>query len=199
MSADVSRIPMLDSSQDDRLLDKLPPLRNLPRLAIEELREAAAVFEVLPDVEYPIISFTDLLEKLGGPDATISIVGVRFRPADMEGRISASYFPIGSSDDFVAKVGELLLRNRKKFPDPFQELERIRQVLPRFAFPIADREALRRMLGDSRIPFGRAARTADQIAEAVPDDYFPIASEEDLDRKALRLMQKRPLIEPRHE
>jgi hypothetical protein len=118
----------------------------------------------------------------------------------MVGRISASYFPIGSSDDFVAKVGELLLLNRKKVADPLQELERIRQTLPRrFAFPIADREALRGALGDSRIPFGRVARTADQIAEAVPDDYFPILSEQDLDRKALRLMQKRPLIEPRHE
>lgn len=199
MSTEEPRIPALDVTQDERLLDKLPRLQHKPRLDVEELREAAAVFDALPgDLTYPILSFTDLLDKLGGVQARITIAGVNFRPADMSGRIPASYFPIGSADDFVAKVGELIARNRQKVPDPSREYEKIRRVVPRLTFPITDRRALREAIGNRRIPFGRVTRTAQQVAAAVSDDYFPITSEDDLQRKAFRLMQKRPLIEPPH-
>lgn len=199
MAKDVSGIPALDSTRDHELRSQLPSLRHDPSLDVEELREAAAVFEALPQFEYPIASFVDLIAKLGGPNEHITIAGVTFRPVDMAGRMPATYFPIGSSDDFVAKVGELISKNRKKVPDPAKELKRIRRVLPSLSYPIKDRDALRKALEDTSIPFGRVTRTAQQVADAVPNDYFPIKSEQDLDLKALRLMQKRPLIEPKHD
>lgn len=193
-------VPALAGTTEEELIRRLPPLQHRPRLDIEELRETVAVFEALPRFEYPIRSFTDLLDKLGGPNATVTIVGVRARVVDLEGRISAAYFPIGSADDFVAKVGELIARNRKKVADPMGEFQRILRDLPRLDFPIASRAALRDALGNVEIRFGRATRTAAQVAEDLPDDYFPITSGEDLRRKALRSMMKRPLLVPhRHE
>jgi hypothetical protein len=198
MSSRYERIPALASTEEDELIRRLPRLRRRPRLDIEELRETVAVFEALPEFRYPIESFTDLMDKLGGPEATVTIVGVRARVVDLEGRIAANYFPIGSADDFVAKVGELIARNRKKVADPPAEFQRIRRQLPDLPYPIADRAALRRALGDMQIRFGRSTRTAEQVAGDVPDGYFPIRSEDDLRRKALRLMVKRPLL-TRHD
>jgi hypothetical protein len=196
MSSYEEQIPALATTEEDELIRRLPPLQHRPQLDIEELRETVVVFEALPTLTYPIISFTDLVHKLGGPNATVTILGVRARVVDMAERITASYFPIGSTDDFVAKVGELISRNRKKVANPAQEFNRIRRELRDLSFPIANRAALRAALGNTEIRFGHSTRTADQVVADVPDAYFPIQSEDDLKRKALRLMVKRPLLTP---
>ncbi len=76
-----------------------------------EVAEAiAAVGAVTAKAKFPVESFHDLTEAMGGPDATIAFRGREFALSELEHQIPAYYFPIANVNDLIAKFGDLSKR-----------------------------------------------------------------------------------------
>lgn len=176
------------------LLKQLPPVRHTPLVDVADLREVVKVFAVLPPLEYPIGSASELIEKLGGPDKTFDIVGVSVDPLRMIKYMPAYYFPIISVENFIEKMAELV-RNNRKLPDVPKELANLKQQLPSLHFPIASADELLKMVGPKKAyRFQGIDVLPEQMVHYIPSHFFPIHSEEDFDRKVAQLILTRPLI-----
>jgi hypothetical protein len=179
-------------------LKHLPETRYRPLVNGVELREIIIVFKGLPELEYPIESGGELIEKLGGPKAVLDMEGMKIGPWRMIKYLPAYYFPIVSIENFIEKMSELIKENRKQVNVP-EEIERIRKQLPDLEYPIKTREMLVKVFGKSfsaenRFQFQGGPVTIKEVTREIPDDYFPIDSEDDFIAKATRLMVSRPLL-----
>jgi hypothetical protein len=81
----------------NRLLPKYPDFRDT----------ISVINLVTKNAKYPINSFEDLANAMGGDNATITFRGKTMTMADARSVIPAYYFPIASETDLVAKVGDL--------------------------------------------------------------------------------------------
>jgi hypothetical protein len=61
--------------------------------------------------KYPVNSFDDLADALGGDKATIMFGGRTVTMAEARNLVPAYYFPIGSERDLVAKISDLRSRS----------------------------------------------------------------------------------------
>jgi len=191
-----------DRRQDpetQQLLQRIPGLKYAPLVGAADLEEILKVHPALPDLQFPIESAGELIDKLGGSDKTFEIVGVDVDPLRMIKYMPAYYFPIVSMENFIEKMAELVRQNRKQVDVP-KELasikEQIREQLPNFSFPIPNAEALLKvMTRRQNFTFQGGKVDPRQAVQRIPAHYFPIESEEDFDRKIGQLMITRPLIE----
>lgn len=176
------------------LVKRLPAMKHTPLVGAADLREVMKVFEQLPPLEYPIGSAAELIEKLGGPGRPVEIVGMRVDPLRMIKYMPAYYFPIHSQENFIEKMAELIRENRPSVDIP-QELTSIKRQLPTLKYPIASPDEFLKMIGtQQRYRFQGQEVDTEEMVKRIPDDYFPIQSEDDFDLKVARLMLSRPLI-----
>jgi hypothetical protein len=169
-------------------------VRYPPLVGVSDLREVKQVLAVLPDLEFPVNSAGELIEKLGGPDQNLRLVGITVEPLRMIKYMPSYYFPIASMENFIEKMAELIRDNRKQVNVP-EELARIKEQLPTLRFPIDSPEDLLRITGANRvIRFQGGPVDPQQIMRRLPQDFFPINSEEEFDSKVAQLMMTRPLI-----
>jgi hypothetical protein len=188
----------LDTRNDEevkRLLQKLPPLQYTPLIGAPDLQEVAKVFEGLPELQYPINSASELIEKLGGADRKLNIVEMEVDPVRMIKYMPAYYFPIVSPENFIEKMGELIRVNRKQV-DVNEELAHVKRQLSGLKFPIDDPAHLLRqvMSHGKRFTFQGGRVDPRQIMDRIPPYVFPIQSQEDFDNKISALMLNRPLL-----
>jgi hypothetical protein len=169
-------------------------VRYPPLVGVSDLREVKQVLAVLPDLEFPVNSAGELIEKLGGSDQNLRLVGITVEPLRMIKYMPSYYFPIASMENFIEKMAELIRGNRKQVNVP-EELARIKEQLPTLRFPIDSPEDLLRITGAKRvIRFQGGPVDPQQIMRRLPQDFFPINSEEEFDSKVAQLMMTRPLI-----
>jgi hypothetical protein len=71
----------------------------------KEIRRVGA--ELKDRSAFPIESFDDLVEQLGGEDARVSYDGRRYRVRPFRGFVPRNYFPLISEGDFVDKAKDL--------------------------------------------------------------------------------------------
>jgi hypothetical protein len=160
-----------------------------------DLREIVKVFASLPDLEFPINSAGEFIEKLGGSDKTLAMAGIEVDPMRMIKYMPAYYFPIPTIENFIEKLAELVRANRKQVNIP-KELETIRHQLPEMRFPIENAGELVRMLGSRhRYKFQGRDVYPEEIIKRIPAEFFPVASKREFESKIIRLMAALPLIE----
>ena len=92
---------------NDFTAQDLPMLNRLIGLHPDFQETAAVVRQVTTNAKYPINSFDDLAETLGGEQATLTIRGRATTLAELRGLVPAYYFPIGSERDLVAKIADM--------------------------------------------------------------------------------------------
>lgn len=189
-----SRYDVRDDPRAQELLGKLPSVRFKPVVGAAELEEIVKVFDALPEIEFPVTSAGELIDKLGGSGKMLDIVRVSVDPMRMIKYMPAYYFPIASMENFIEKMAELVRQNRKEVDIP-RDLAGIKQQLPSLRYPINSQDDLQRMVGIRGYKFRGREVTAEQIMHRLPADFFPVRSEEDFDAKVSRLMATRPLIE----
>jgi hypothetical protein len=178
----------------EKIIERFPKLKYRPLVGRVELIEIARVMKQLPELQYPIASAGELIEKLGGSRGVFEIEGIKVSPRRMIKYMPAYYFPIFSVENFIEKVGELIIRNRKHV-NIAEEVESIRKQLPRLHYPIRSAEQLAETLGQKTVyKFQNRDVSPERIVKRIPSDYFPIVSEDDFYRKIRRLMATRPLI-----
>ena len=167
-----------------------------PLAATSDLSEADKVMPHIQRLRYPIESPTDLVEQLGGRDATLVIEGVQVSPHRMMRYLSARYFPISSSENFRAKIAELIRQQRDPV-DLHHEVQAIRQQLPSLKYPIDDHDGLIKQLAGKKFKFYGREVYPEIATHHVPRDIFPIVSEQDFHKKIevlIRTMVNRPII-----
>lgn len=179
----------------EKIIEKLPKLKYRPLVGKTELIEIAKVMKQLPELQYPIASAGELIEKLGGPTKEVfEIEGIKVSPRRMIKYMPAYYFPIFSVENFIEKMSELTIKNRKQV-NVAEEVESIRKQLPGLHYPIRSAEQLAEMLGPKTVyKFQKKEVSPERIVKRIPSDYFPIVSEDELFRKIKKLMATRPLI-----
>ena len=62
-----SRFDRRDDPEVQELLWRFPPVERKPLIGAADLREIAKVFDALPELDYPINSASELVDKLGAP------------------------------------------------------------------------------------------------------------------------------------
>jgi len=76
-----------------------------------ELAEAIAIASsVIERITFPVNSFQDLIEAMGGAEAKVQFRERSFIIAEFESQVPAYYFPIANENDFIAKIGDLARR-----------------------------------------------------------------------------------------
>jgi hypothetical protein len=190
-----NRLDYRHHPEAQELLRKLPEMRYAPMAGATDLREIVRVFEGLPDLEYPIESAGELVEKLGGGEKALRMAGMEVDVLLILKRMPAYYFPIASVENFVEKMAELLRANRKTTDVP-AELGLLKRQLPKLRFPIENEQQLIKSLeGTKSVVFrGRVIEARDALGRVHGRGLFPIRSEEDFDRKVAVLMGTRELV-----
>jgi len=180
----------------EKTLKKMPKLKYSPHVSPIELIEIGKVMEKLPELEYPISSAAELIEKLGGRNKRFELEGVTIIPHVFVKRMPAYYFPIFSKENFIEKMAEVLRQNRKKTNDLPKQIKDLKQKLPKLDYPIQDGDQLVSKIGDKAIHSEIMHRdvTAREMVKHIPDYYFPMVSEDDFYLKIGMLMTTRPLV-----
>lgn len=65
------------------------------------------VKQISEKANWPLNTFDDLEQALGGEDATVTFRGRTFSTAEVRRLIPSYYFPITSADDLIAKIADL--------------------------------------------------------------------------------------------
>ena len=178
----------------------LPKLATKPLVGALELAEVLKVLQGLgtnlDNLEFPVNSAGELVDKLCSADSFYEIVGVQVDPFRMIKYMPAYYFPIVDLTNFIEKIAALIVENRPKI-DASEELKLLKRQLPYLTFPIQDAaemiEAVAREGVNINFRGGRVNMA--EAVKRVPKDFFPITSEEDFDRKVKHAIQSRPLIQ----
>jgi hypothetical protein len=188
--SDVRNLP-----EAEELRKRLPAMSYSPLVGPTDLREIVKVFDNLPDLEYPINSAGELIEKMGGSQRSIGIDGAEVDPMRMIKFMPAYYFPITSVENFIEKMAELIRDNRMKVDVP-TELASLQRQLPRLDYPIESRDELVEKLSAARtLTFQGHKVDPRKVLDKVRDpDLFPIRSQDDFDQKIAQLMSTRELI-----
>lgn|GEM_PF-1849242 len=197
-SESIRRVAARQREEAEGLWGRMPPVRQRPLVSSVDLREIVRVFEALPTLRYPIDTAADLLEQLGGEDATVQLAGIDVRVARMIGYLRAYYFPISSVENFIEKLAEVIRTNRPSV-DISTEVPKLKQSLGDLKYPIADSADLARQSGgEDGVAFRRIDGKTAPLLTQMPEEFFPVESEEDLDRSLALALLSRPLISP-HE
>jgi hypothetical protein len=178
------------------------PARRYGLIDSKSLSDIIEIFKGLPEFQYPINSAGELVEKLGGPDASVNILGVPVSVRRLGKGMPAGYFPIASLENFVEKMATLVRRSRPSL-NLLREIGHIRPYLPAMKFPMQSVDDLLRAFQSveslpatsPRLP-PQHSRTVDGakvrawISHHMRPKVFPIQTEEDLYHKALGLIPK---------
>jgi hypothetical protein len=89
--------------------DQLRIMKTLLKYHPQVAQAVAAVTAVTAKAKFPIHSFQELQEAMGGGE-TIEFGGRSFSMAELEQHVPAYYFPISNENDLIAKVGDLAKR-----------------------------------------------------------------------------------------
>ncbi len=124
-------------------------LRHHPQVA--EAIEVAT--SVVAKVQFPINSFQDMTEAMGGAQTSVKFAGRSFTLAELESQVPSYYFPIANENDLVAKLGDL----SKRLPsaaDPGPVLIPATAAAPSVPHPSMSGDELQNL--KSRVPSGVA-------------------------------------------
>jgi hypothetical protein len=108
------------------------------------------------------------------------------------------YFPIANMENFVEKMAELIQENMRQVDLP-SEMAQIRsQLIGVLSYPVKDQKNLSKMLkqGHRQYRFGGRVVNPEEMVKRIPENNFPIRSEEDLMAKIQALIVNRELIVP---
>jgi hypothetical protein len=76
-----------------------------------QVAEAIAIAStVISKVRFPINSFQDLTDAMGGAETAVQFGGRSFTLAELEDQVPCYYFPIANENDLIAKIGDLSKR-----------------------------------------------------------------------------------------
>jgi hypothetical protein len=78
-------------------------LRYHPQVA----EAVTTVTSVLAKAKFPIASYNDFSDAMGGPQTTLQFNGRTFTLAELEQYVPSYYFPIANENDLIAKIGDL--------------------------------------------------------------------------------------------
>jgi len=176
------------------LLENLPKMQYDPLVGEFHLQEIIKVFRGLPELNFPINSAGELIEKLGGSERMLNIAEVEVNPLRMIKHMPAYYFPITSIENMVEKMAELIRANQKSF-DVNKVVEQLRNSLPQIPYPINNADEFLRALG-ARQEYnfmGERINPAEML-KSVPERFFPVRGQEDLEKKVLLMLHSRPLL-----
>ena len=178
------------------------PAKRYGLIRSKELADIVEIFKGLPELQYPINSAGDLIEKLGGPDVHIDIFGVPAKASQLGKAMPSGYFPIASLENLVEKMAKLLRRNKRRV-NLSKELGRIRPHLPKFRFPLQNVDELLQAFKSveslpaisPRLPAHHmqtvdGAKIREWITRNMQASVFPIQTEEELYSKAMRVLPK---------
>jgi hypothetical protein len=108
------------TEQDLRLIKRV--LQLYPE--VEEL--ILTVKKVASSTKYPIQSFSELAEALGGEESVVNFRNQPMSLKEVRALIPVYYFPIGSEEDLIAKIADLQARGlRRGYGEPGQEVQDI--------------------------------------------------------------------------
>jgi hypothetical protein len=176
------------------IVKKIASVEYIPVVHEHDLLEIEKVFASIPKLEYPINSYAELIEKLGGSGKLHQVAEVTVDPMRMIKYMPAYYFPIGSVENFIEKMAELIRANRKKVDVP-KEMEAIRAQLPRLVFPIKTPEELHQQLQDrGQYKFQNRNVNAMEMIKRIPSQFFPFKDRDDFENKIIHSLLYRPLI-----
>lgn len=183
-----------NSRQVQEILKRLPGLKHQPLVGAADLEEIEKVFQALPPLDFPINSAGELIDKLGGPDQMLKLADTEVNPMRMIKYMPAYYFPIASMENLIEKMAEMIRQNRKQVDIP-RALEDLRRQLPRINYPINDAAAFMHMIGRrGQYRFMGTDIKPAELLKRVPSGFFPLQSQEDLERKVIWLLRRQPLI-----
>ena len=89
------------AAEDLNMLNRMMPL-------YPEFHETVMIVKrVIEATKFPINSYDDLAESLGGEDATITFRGRTMTVGEIRKMVPAYYFPFSSEKDLIAKISDL--------------------------------------------------------------------------------------------
>ncbi len=172
-----------------KIIDGLP---NRPLVNDFDADELGAVFDALPQLDFPVTSAGHLLDQLAGH--RMSVHGIEIDPARMVKFVPAYYFPLWTADNLIEKMAELVRANRPTV-DIESEVKALRRQIPALHYPVRSATDLLKALGSTRTyRFQGGTVEVKRAVSQIPDNLFPIESDSDLDRKLAFLVNRRPLI-----
>ena len=187
----VNRIDIPGSGGRASPLRQLPAHGYTPVLGTVDAGRILQIFSALPPLNYPINSAGELREKLGGKDATLTIAGRTFQPAQLVSRLEAHYFPIASFENFAEKIAAAI---RSKDPTAAttttlkstvkvsmakrtNEVDGLRAALSNLRFPLRNADELVRQLeGGGSYRFRGREIHPHSVKAMLPARLFPIQS-----------------------
>jgi len=188
----MKRLWVKPDRETEALFRKLPESRYRPLVKRPDLDEVVRVYDVLPpDLDYPINSAGELIEKLGGPGKTFRLDHVELDPLYLVKLMPAYYFPIADAANFTEKMAELIRENRKISP-PGEADEIVGKLDLRF--PISDRAALLGALTGQSVSWRGETLEPNEWIERVPEQAFPITSYDDFRSLTATLLLSRPIV-----
>lgn len=183
-----------NNQRAQEILKQLPGLRHQPFVGAADLEEIEKVFRALPPLDFPINSIGEFIDKLGGPDQMLRMADTEVNPLRMIKYMPAYYFPIASMENLIEKMAEMIRQNRKQVDIP-RALEDLRRQLVGINYPIGDAATLIKLVGGrGHYRFMGADINPEELLKRVPSGFFPVQSQDDLERKVIWLLRKRPLI-----
>jgi hypothetical protein len=93
---------------------------------VEEVVKTARAVE--KKVKYPIRSFKELADALGGEDAEVTYEGKPRKVGHVRRMIPSDYFPIDNTEELIARIADLQARAQPGWPgdlDPGTELDEV--------------------------------------------------------------------------
>jgi hypothetical protein len=189
----VNRINVPGSTGQSALLKQLPARSYALALGAVDTRRVIRIFSALPPLQYPINSAGELIEKLGGRDASLTIAGRTVRPGQIVGKLPAYYFPIASFENFAEKIAGAIRAKRSgakasattrssvriaaSTRPRSTEIDALRAQLPPLQFPIRDADVLIDALkAGGPYRFRNRTIAPHTLKALLPANMFPIAS-----------------------
>ncbi|GAO45410.1 hypothetical protein [Flavihumibacter petaseus] len=178
----------------EEIVNRLAKVKYIPLVHEADLLELEKVFKSIPEMEYPINSGAELIEKLGGSGKLYTIAEVTVDPVRMIKYMPAYYFPVASAENLIEKLVELIRANRKKVDIP-AELMNLRHQTGNLKFPIKSADELYAQLQDKgQYKFQGRAVDAKMMIGRIPERMFPFKSQTDFEHKIIYTMINKPLI-----
>ncbi len=173
---------------------RIRQLKQRPLVGHQELQELAVVTDALPELKFPINSAGELLDQIG-EGKTLSMLDVKVDPVRMVKYMPAYYFPVASYENFVEKMAELMRANRRQVDAP-KYTGKMKEKLRDMKFPIENAAQLEPVAAYTPA-FNIGGRKMDTKAmlRELPKEFFPVRNQEDFERKAIRFLRNRPLLE----
>ncbi len=190
----MSRLDVRKHPEYAATVARIPQLKQRPLVGHRELQELTIVTGALPPLKFPINSAGELIDQFGERNV-LHFQDMKVDPVRMIKYMPAYYFPIASYENFVEKMAELLRANRREMDEP-KYTRKMKEKFRGVKFPIMNATQLDRAIGGTPT-FNISGKKMDTKAtvRALPEDFFPIRNQKDLEVKAIRFLRSQPLIE----